>query len=333
LRNLLACTDYVVHDAEGADRGQEKTWVVLFAGALAGLLRNEGLWRRSIEFQTQAISAAEHINAPLAVANALNERGLLRRLTGELEAAAVDLEQAIAICQEIGGESAETAEAHALNTYGVVLDQLKRGTEGKQRLSSALGIYRRLNNVLGEANVLHDQGMAESFANNYDKAVGLLSQALALYQTVDQPLGMAHAYANLARAQRNVGLEREAAENLDSAQALYRDLGNQLGQVTVLIQLGAVLRRQDRSRALSFLNEAVRLSTDIGNQLGQVNALDELAELFMAGGDRKAAIGTWLRALGITRKHGIGREEAKLVAKLSSLGVLQKPTTDDNDLI
>jgi tetratricopeptide (TPR) repeat protein len=333
LPNLLACADHVVHNAEGAGRGQEKTWVVLFVGALAGLLRNEGLWRRSIEFQTQAISAAEHINAPLAVANALNERGFLRRLTGELKEAAADLEQAIAICRETGGESAETAEAHALNTYGVVLDQLGRGTEGKQRLSSALGIYRRLNNVLGEANVLHDQGMAESIANNYDKAVGLLSQALALYQAVDQPLGMAHAYANLANAQRHVGLEREAADNLESAQALYRDLGNQLGEVTVFIQLGAVLRRQDRGRALGYLNDAVRLSTNIGNHLGHVNALVELAELFMADGNRKAAVETWLRALEITRKHGIKREEAKLVAKLSSLGVLKKSTTDDNDLI
>ena len=186
LPNLLACADYVVHNAEGADRREEKTWVVLFAGALAGLLRNEGLWSRSIEFQTQALDAAEQLHVPLAVANALNERGLLHRLMGELEAAVTDLEQAIGICRETGGEAAETAEAHALNTYGVVLDQLKRGTEGQQRLSSALGIYRRLNNILGEANVLHDQGMAESFANNYDKAVDLLSQALALYQTVDQ---------------------------------------------------------------------------------------------------------------------------------------------------
>jgi tetratricopeptide (TPR) repeat protein len=319
LPNLLACADYVARDAEGDGHRQEKAWVIMFASALAGLLRNEGAWSRSVELQTRAVTAAGQIRAPLALANALHERGLLGRLTGNLRTALVDLDQAIAIFSEIGDDQAKIGEAHALNTSGVVLDQLERREEGRQRLTSALGIYRRLGNRLGEANILHDQGMAELFAEQYDQAVHLLGQALTLYQAVDHPLGMAHAHNYLATAQRHVGLEHEAAENLMAAQVLYRDLGNQLGEVTTLIQLGAVLGQSDYSRGVNTLHNAEERSREIGYQLGLANALDELGVLYKADGDSTGAGAKWMEALELCRKYGIHREESKLMDKLRSL--------------
>ena len=183
--------------------------------ALSGLLRNEGRWwYRSIELQTQSIELSAGIDAPLARANALNERALLYRLTGQLPAAVGDLTQSIDYCREIGGISAETAEGHALNIYGVILDQLGNQVAGRQRLNSALAIYRRLHDTLGEANVLHDLGMAEFFAKDYEKAAQLIDQALKYYLAIDQPLGSAHAHSNLARVQRVLGRDEEAAKDL-----------------------------------------------------------------------------------------------------------------------
>lgn len=316
LSNLLACADYVVENAESGDRRDENIWVVSFADALAGILRNEGQWRRSIELQTQAIKAAEKINAPLGVANALAERGMLNRLTAELKFAVADLERAISIYRTAGGESGQTGEAHALNTFGVVLDQLDRRDEGRRCLSEALDIYRRLNDPLGEANVLHDQGMAEFSARRYDKAVQLMEQALALYKTIDQPLGMAHAYSNLARAQQHAGAEHASADNLRLARVRYQDLGNKLGEINVLVRLGSVLRYHDRGEAVKMLNDAMTLSIEIGNQLALIDALDELGEIYLANGERKTALGTWSRAVKIAREHGVSREEAKLTDKI-----------------
>jgi tetratricopeptide (TPR) repeat protein len=199
LSNLLACADYAVVQAEDSDGHKENVWVMLFAGALAGILRSEGQWRRSIDLQTQAAKSAEKIQVPLGVANALSERGMLYRLTGELDSAAADLDRAISIYRQVGGTAGQIGEAHALNTYGVVLDQLKRQDESQQRLNAALEIFRRSNDPLGQANILHDQGMAEFFADNFDASAVLIEQSLDLYRTVDQPLGMAHAYSNLAR--------------------------------------------------------------------------------------------------------------------------------------
>ena len=319
LPNLLACADYVVQQADSG-HSEENAWVVLVADVLAGTLRNEGQWRRSIELQAAALKSADTIGVPLAAANALSERGMLYRLTAELESAAADLERAVAIYLQVSGVAGKTGEAHARNTYGVVLDQLGKPEEARRQLSSALAIYQQLDNPLGVANILHDQGMAEFFIKKYNSAIRLLEQALDLYRTVGQPLGMAHAHSNLARAQQCAGLEAAAADNMESARMLYRGLGNHLGEVNVLVRLGAVLQDRDRSRAVEVLTDAIRLSANIGNPLAQIDALDQLGEVHMATGDRKAAVDAWSRALRLARKHGVEREEAKLAAKVGRGG-------------
>lgn len=321
LPNLLACATYLLENAQNTGGQKDKAWAVLFVSALSGLLRNEGRWwYRSIELQTQSIELSAGIDAPLARANALNERALLYRLTGQLPAAVGDLTQSIDYCREIGGISAETAEGHALNIYGVILDQLGDQVAGRQRLNSALAIYRRLHDTLGEANVLHDLGMAEFFAKDYEKAAQLIDQALKYYLAIDQPLGSAHAHSNLARVQRVLGRDEEAAKHLEAARKLYHVLGNQLGEISVSIQLGAVLRQYDRGQAEQTLRDAMALSVDLGSQLGQVNAFSELGDLYLAQGKRRAASAAWLRGLGIAREHDIGREESALAQKLATLG-------------
>jgi tetratricopeptide (TPR) repeat protein len=326
LPNLLACADYVVQAAKGPEHHEEKRWVVRFATALAGFLRNEGMWPKSIELQIHALDAARQLGVPLAEANALTELGILRRLVTDLDAAASDLERAIALYRDIGGEQARIGESHALNTYGTVLDQLTskeeaRRAEAKQALKEALEISRALNYRLGEANVLHDQGMTELFAGNFDGAIQLLRRALNLFQAVDQRLGMAHANSNIARALERAGDEEEAARYLGSARMIYgNELENRLGVVNTLIRLGEVHRRNDHRQAIKDLNEAAKLSVEIKNHIGHVNALDEQGEVYLANGERKRARKSWTVALAVAREHGITREVERLQGKIKRLG-------------
>jgi tetratricopeptide (TPR) repeat protein len=319
LDNLLACADYV--DREGTE---QRPWVIRFAAALAGMLRNDGQWPRSVELQTRAITAARQLDLPLAEANALHERGQLRRLLGDLAHATEDLERALTIYQEIGGTEGATGEAHVLNTYAVVSDQRKLPGEARSRLSASLAVYRRLGNQLGEANVLHDQGMAGFFAGQYTEAAELLGQALALYQVVGHPLGQAHAHNNLAKIQLRTGRDREAAHSLESARALYHQLGNLLGEASTLTELGTMLRqRRDNDRAAEILTTAIDLNERIGNQLGLAKALLELGTLRGAMGDLTTAKDLLTRSLDVYRRHDIRRDESGPLNELRSLGLLE----------
>jgi tetratricopeptide (TPR) repeat protein len=105
--NLQACADYAASSADGSDR---KAWVIRFSSALAGLLRSESKWVRSIELQSRAIDAARELAEPLAEANALHERAQLYRLSGGLEEAETDLVEALEIYRSIGGDRAGPAK-------------------------------------------------------------------------------------------------------------------------------------------------------------------------------------------------------------------------------
>jgi tetratricopeptide (TPR) repeat protein len=318
--DLLACVDYVVRHARDLDPDDRKTWIIVFAEALAGFLRNETLWTRSIELQTQATKAAEELRKPLAKANALSERAVLHRLQGELDSADADLAEALIIYRDIGGEEGLIGEAHALNTYGVVLDQKDLRPEASQQFNSALGIYRRLNDRTGEANVLHDRGLAELFAGDFGNALDLLTQALTVYQEVNHPLGMAHAHVSLARVLRSIGHTSEAIRNLASAQALYNDLGGgHYSEVTTLIQQSAILQERDQEQAIKLLQQAIELSTNIGSQVGLVTALDALARIYVKDQNTLGATDAWNRALGIARRIGLKRQERNLTKELAQL--------------
>ena len=316
LSNMLACADYAVRQAEGNVDRDRNAWVVLFASAFAGILRNEGEWQRSIDLQTHAVECAQKINVPLGIANALSERGLLRRLAGELQRAEADLREAIAIYRRVGGAAGQVGMAHALNTLGVVLDQQLRPDESRRALQEALDTSRSIADSLGEANVLQDQGMTELFARNYEQAIRLIGQALTIYQAEGQPLGVAHASIYLARAQLRAGDEEAAAGSLESARRLYQDLGNTLGEANVLVQLGTILRARDRGLAVDRLNQAVELSSGIGNQMTRMAALNQLGGIYLDSGEQSAALEAWSRALRIAREHGVRREEAMLEDQL-----------------
>lgn len=319
LDNLLACADYVQRQAKERGGREEDAWVMLFASALAGILRNAGLWRQSIELQSRAAESAERLQAPLGVASALSERGMLHRLMSEFDLAIADLERAIGIYRAAGGPEGQIGMAHALNTWGVVCDLQDKDDESRRLLGEALEIFRRRNDPLGEANVLHDQGMSELFAGNLEAASQLIGRALALFQTIGQPLGTAHAHNNLARVQQRMGANREAEINFEKAADLYGILGSKLGKVKVLLLLGSEQRRHDYRGAVKTLNDAVAQSEHIFSQSAPVQALDELGEVYLAHGNQRSAREAWSRALRIAREHGMERDEAMLKGKLESV--------------
>ena len=92
---LLACLD------QATAAGQHARVVVLTA-ATASLLRQDGPWTSAITRHAAAIQAARHLGDRLTQANALNDLGDVRLLTGDHRGAAEALEEALDIYRDIG---------------------------------------------------------------------------------------------------------------------------------------------------------------------------------------------------------------------------------------
>jgi tetratricopeptide (TPR) repeat protein len=328
LPNLLACGDH----AQGADNGR---WAIRYATALAGLLRNEGLWPKSIQLQTNAIEAATDLAEPLALANALHERGLLYRLTSELASAEADLARALAIYDDIGGVAGLRGKAHVLNTCAVVIDQRgNRRPEARRMLDQSLALYRQIDDRLGEANVLNDSGMTSYFAGHDDDAIDLLGQALQRYEAIDQPLGQAHAHSGLARALRRSGRNAEAIGHLETMARLYNELGNRLGEASTLVELVALRRSgladtaphsDDPDASREALTTAADLFRSIGNWIGVGTAYLEPGRMYIALGEIDRA-GDYLRkSLDVFRRYGVARDEDGPRDELRRIGLEAEP--------
>ena len=181
--SLLACLDHATAT------GQHARVIALTAG-LAGLLRRDGPWADAITRHTAAIQAARHLGDRLGQANALNDLGDVRWLTGDYPAAAQALEQALGIYRDLGDR---LGQANALHDLGAVRRLTGDYPAAAQALEQALGIYRDLGDRLGQANALSDLGVVRQLTGDYPAAAQALEQALGIYRDLGDRLGQANA--------------------------------------------------------------------------------------------------------------------------------------------
>ena len=146
--NLLACLDH----ATGT--GQHARVIALTAG-IAALLRHDGPWADAITRHATALRSARHLGDRPGQASALNNLGIVRRLTGDYPGAARALEEALGIYRDLGDR---LGQANALNDLGIVRRLTGDYPGAAQALEEALGIYRDLGDRLGQANALNHLG-------------------------------------------------------------------------------------------------------------------------------------------------------------------------------
>jgi tetratricopeptide (TPR) repeat protein/transcriptional regulator with XRE-family HTH domain len=314
--NLFACLDHA------AGTGQRTRVIALTAG-LAGLLRRDGSWAEAVTRHTAAVQAARHLGDRLGQANALNDLGVVQRLTDDYLAAAQVLEQALGIYRDLGDR---LGQANALNDLGVLRLLTDDYLAAAQVLEQALGIYRDLGDRLGQANALKDLGAARLAMDDYLAAAHTLQQALSISRDLGDRLGQANTLLDLANVRLGAEDYPAAARMLEQALGIYRDLGDRLGQANALNYLGDMRwLTGDYPAAAQAHEQALEIYRDIGNRHGHANALKDLGVVRLATGDYPAAAQLLDQALGIYRDLGdrLGQANA-----LNDLGVLRRVTGD-----
>ena len=305
--NLFACLDHA------AGTGQRTRVIALTAG-LAGLLRRDGPWAEAVTRHTAAVQAAGYLGDRLGQANALNDLGVVQRLTDDYPAAAQVLEQALGIYRDLGDR---LGQANALNDLGVLRLLTDAYLAAAQVLEQALGIYRDLGDRLGQANALNDLGAVRLAMDDYPAAAQTHEQALGIYRDLGDRLGQANALLDLGVVRLATGDYPAAAQLLEQALGIYRDLGDRLGQANALNDLG-VLRRVtgDYPAAAQLLEQALGIYRDIDNRDGEAGALNEKGTLHRVSGDLTSAEESHQQALELARAITSPWDEARALAGL-----------------
>jgi tetratricopeptide (TPR) repeat protein/transcriptional regulator with XRE-family HTH domain len=314
--SLLACLDHATATGQHAR-------VVALTAALGGLWRSDGPWAEAITRHTAAAEAARHLGDRLGQANALNDLGHLRRMTGDYPAAARALKQALVIYRDLGDR---LGQANALYDLGPIRWLTGDHRGGVQDLERALAIYRDLGDRTGQANVLSYLGSGRTMTGDYPGAAQAHTGALALYRDLGDRPGQADALNELGAVKWNTGDYPAATQLVEQALGIFRDLGDRPGQADALYYLGGIRRRTgDYLAATQALDRALGILRDLGDRRSQANALFYLGDVRLATGDYPAAAHVLGQALGICRDIGDRLGQATV---LLGLGAVRRETGD-----
>jgi transcriptional regulator with XRE-family HTH domain/tetratricopeptide (TPR) repeat protein len=212
---LLACLDHA------AATGQHARVVALTA-ALTELLRRDGPWADAITRHTAAVQAAQHLGDQLGQANALNDLGNMRRLTGDYPAAARAQAQALGIYRDLGDRP---GQANALLYAGAAWLRTGDYPAAATVTEQALGIYRDLGDRSGESEALNYKGTLYRVGGELARAERCHQQALEVARAITSSWDEAHALAGLGRCAIAAGHATQAEVLLRRALEIFQRIG------------------------------------------------------------------------------------------------------------
>lgn len=211
------------------------------------------------------------------------------------------------------------AEAEALNNVSVV--GLRQGhlDVAMGHLDSALALYRRLGDHIGQTWVLGNLGIAAFLQGRYQRAIQYQQQALKLHRGADDHTGEARTLNNLGLIDLRQGRYEEAAERFTLARDYFRDLGDRNSEAHCAVNLAAAgTRLGGPQQAISMLQEALATFRETGNPSGETHALSNLGMAELQQGNADLAASHLIAALELARQT---RDRAEEAAALNALGM------------
>jgi DNA-binding SARP family transcriptional activator/tetratricopeptide (TPR) repeat protein len=314
--SLLACLD------QAAAAGQDARVVALTAG-VAEVLRRDGPRAEAITRHAAAALAAQRAGDRLGQASALNQLGIVQRVSGDYPAAAQAQEQSLGIYRDLADQ---LGQANALNNLGIVRWLTGDYPAAAQAQEQSLGICRDLGDRLGQGNALNCLGVVRLLTADYPAATRVLEQALSICDDLGDRFGQANALTTLGIVRQLTGDYPAAARALEQSLGICRDLGNRSGEANALSDLGAVRRLTgDYPAAARAQEQALGIYRELGHRGGQANALGSLGAVQRLTGDYPAAAQAQEQSLAIYRDIGDRLGEANA---LSNLGAVRRLTGD-----
>ena len=170
-------------------------------------------------------------------AGALNELGILQRVTGDYPAAAASHQQALELYRGLGDR---LGQASALDQLGRVQRETGEYPAAAASHQQALALYRDLGHQAGQALAITNLGNVQARTGDYPAAAASHQQALDMFRDLGHRLGQALATGNLGIVQLRTGDYPAATASLTQALGMFRDLGDRHGQARALANLGEV---------------------------------------------------------------------------------------------
>jgi predicted ATPase len=210
-----------------------------------------------------------------AVGYVLANRGMMRRVSGDLEGAMRDMQESLELSRAIGDER---AIAHALGRVGNLATAAGEFAQARDMLEECLVIRHRIGDSRGTGLAQGNLGNLAIAEGDLAGAQVLLDESATAFRRRGDMWGYGSALGNLASlalANGDVGLARRL---LEESLAAIRITGRARWIAWTLVQLAAVTRLDGQpERATSITAEALAIFRRLGDRDGEAACLTPVA--------------------------------------------------------
>jgi tetratricopeptide (TPR) repeat protein len=195
---------------------------IAIPAVIGGFLFARGHWDQSAALHRGALAAARQAGDRAGQADALNELGVLQRVSGDCPAATTSYQQALVIFRDIGHRLGQ-----ALATGNAALVHMRTGDypSAVASLTEALDMYRNLGHREGQAETLNDLGETLSRSGDGQHARDHHARALAIAREISVPVEEARALEGLGHCLLSDGDQEGASLHWQQALAICQRIG------------------------------------------------------------------------------------------------------------
>lgn len=206
-----------------------------------------------------------------AVGYVLANRGMMRRVSGDLEGATRDMEESLALSRAIGDER---AVAHALGRLGNLATAVGELAQARDLLEECLAIRRRIGDSRGTGLAQGNLGNLAIAEGDLARAQALLDDSATAFGRRGDMWGYASALGNLASLALANGDVGQARRWLEESLVAIRITGRARWIAWTLVQLAAVTRLDgQRDRATSLTADALAIFRRLRDRVGEAACL------------------------------------------------------------
>jgi predicted ATPase/DNA-binding SARP family transcriptional activator len=201
----------------------------------------------------------------------LANRGMMRRVSGDLEGAMRDIEESLVLFRAIGDER---AIAHALGRLGNLATALGEFAQARDLLEECLAIRRRIGDSRGTGLAQGNLGNLAIAEGDLARAQALLDDSATAFGRRGDMWGYGSALGNLASLALAKGDVGEAGRLLEESLVAIRITGRARWIAWTLVQLAAVARLDGQSeRSASLGADALAIFRRLGDRDGEAACL------------------------------------------------------------
>ncbi|MFC0626022.1 AfsR/SARP family transcriptional regulator [Kribbella deserti] len=194
----------------------------------------------------------------------------------------------------------EAARAHAVRGLAFACRANGQYDEAAHHLDDAIEVFARLGDLKNEARLHLNYANLHDRRSDPSAALEEALEGLRLYRRADDVVGEAHALNAVGWSRLRLGDPELALQHCEAALRILRQDGHPDGQAVTLDSIGYIHHLAGAApRAITYFRQAIEMHRALGDRFNQADSLDHLGDAHWEVGDAAAATEAWVAALAI----------------------------------